>query len=148
MQVSVQILRHCPFPSRERGTAPFRPESLVWQPQVRRTWGWFPSRGCFRAYLPATSIIPKAPLRYALRLPHTGQDIFTHTNAGRSIQNSGANARIHGIDTSLLGLNFLCHLSVHRSSRRTLSTLLSTNPMLVAFLCRSRQKRPMKYPLP
>ena len=54
----------------------------------------------------------------------------------------------HGIDTSLLGLKRLCHLSVHKSSRVTLSTWLSTNPMLVAFLCRSTQNRPMKYPLP
>jgi hypothetical protein len=37
--------------------------------------------GSHREGVSVRSAIPKAPLRYALTLPHTGQDIFTHTMA-------------------------------------------------------------------
>ena len=46
----------------------------------RRTWGWIASQRPFRTDAPLPFAIPKAPLHYALRLPPTCHDIFTHTN--------------------------------------------------------------------
>jgi len=45
----------------------------------RRTWGWIASQRPFRTDAPLPFAIPKAPLHYALRLPPTCHDIFTHT---------------------------------------------------------------------
>gem|GEM_PF-1379806 len=47
--------------------------------RIRRTWGWIASQRPFRTDAPLPFAIPKAPLHYALRLPPTCHDIFTHT---------------------------------------------------------------------
>ena len=47
-----------------------------------------------------------------------------------------------------MGLKCLCHFSAHNSSKGTLPVWLSTSPTLIAFLWRSTQKHPIKYPSP
>jgi len=42
----------------------------VWQPQVRRTWGWFESHSPLSERLPAKSTIAKPTLRFGLTPPH------------------------------------------------------------------------------
>jgi len=56
------------------GSAHWAVRSHGWQPQVRRTWGWFASDGHFRSCPASTSAIPKAPFHYALRLPPVSVD--------------------------------------------------------------------------
>ena len=53
----------------------------------RRTWGWIASQRPFRTDAPLPFAIPKAPLHYALRLPPTCHDIFTHTRCRSGRQN-------------------------------------------------------------
>jgi hypothetical protein len=46
--------------------------------------GMVPFAMALPSYLPFTRTIPKTSLRYALRLPHIAQDIFTHTYLRKS----------------------------------------------------------------
>ena len=55
--------------------------------RIRRTWGWIASQRPFRTDAPLPFAIPKAPLHYALRLPPTCHDIFTHTRCRSGRQN-------------------------------------------------------------
>ena len=60
----------------------FNPVSTVWQPQVRKTWGWSQAEGASQGHQSTISTIPRTPLRCVLRLPHACQDI-SHTRNER-----------------------------------------------------------------
>ena len=71
--------------------------------RIRRTWGWIASQRPFRTDAPLPFAIPKAPLHYALRLPPTCHDIFTHT---RSDRRQGRRLRYGAGDSPLTHLTF------------------------------------------
>ena len=58
--VSVKVLRHPGFWTIDR---------LVWQPQVRRTWGWLKAHEPLGTYGTDNSTIPKLTLEAATRTP-------------------------------------------------------------------------------